>query len=211
MLSLSVAPSDLLLSTMVPVQKDKRGNKCDSSNYRAIAISSILGKLLDSIIIQDQHVSLNTDDLQFGFKENTSSIKCTQLLIETVEYSNSNNTDCFMFFLDASKAFDRIEYVRLFELLRDSNMCTIVLRLIITMYISQKMQVRWGEIVSSQFSVSNGIKQGGVMSPVLFTVYLHKLLKNLRQRNIGCKIGATYLGVFGYADDLTFCVHLFQV
>ena len=65
------------------------------------------------------------------------------------------------------------------------------------------MQVRWGEIVSSQFSVSNGVKQGGVMSPVLFTVYLDNLLKNLRQRNIGCEIGATYLGVFGYADDLT--------
>ena len=125
------------------------------------------------------------------------------MLIETVEYYNSNNTDCFMLLLDASKAFDRIEYVRLFELLRDRNMCPIVLRLIITMYISQKMQVRWGEIVSIQFSVRNGVKRGGVMSPVLFAVYLDNLLKNLRQRNIGCKIGAAYLGVFGYADDLT--------
>ena len=108
-----------------------------------------------------------------------------------------------MLLLDASKAFDRIEYVRLFEILQDKNMCPIVLRLIITMYISQKMQVRWGGIVSSQFSVSNGVKQGGVKSPVLFTVYLDKLLKILKQRNIECKIGATYLGVFGYADDLT--------
>ena len=72
--------SGLLLSTMLPVPKDKRGNKSDSSNYRAIAISSILGKLFDSIIIQDQHVSLKTDDLQFGFKEYTSTITCTQLL-----------------------------------------------------------------------------------------------------------------------------------
>ena len=65
------------------------------------------------------------------------------------------------------------------------------------------MQGRWGEIVSSQFSVSNGVKQGRVMSPVLFTVYLDYLLKILKQRNIGCKIGATYLGVYGNADDLT--------
>ena len=91
MLSHGVAPSGLLLSTKVPVPKDKRGNKNNSSNYRAIAVSSILGKLLDSIIIQDQHVSLKTDDLQFGFKENTSTIPCTQLLIETVECYNSNN------------------------------------------------------------------------------------------------------------------------
>ena len=73
MLSHGVAPTGLLLSTctiMVPVPKDKRGSKSDSNNYRAIAISSILGKLFDSIIIKDQHLSLITDDLQFGFKEN---------------------------------------------------------------------------------------------------------------------------------------------
>ena len=102
-----------------------------------------------------------------------------------------------MLLLDASKAFDRIEYVRLFKLLRERNMCPIVLRLIIAMYISQMMQVRWGEILSKQ----NGVKQGGVLSPVLFTVYLDNLLKTLKQRNIGCKIGNSYLGVFGYADD----------
>ena len=61
MLSHGVALLGLLLSTMVPVPKVKRGNKSDSSNYRVIAISSILGKLLDSIIIQDQHVCLKTD------------------------------------------------------------------------------------------------------------------------------------------------------
>ena len=44
---------------------------------------------------------------------------------------------------------------------------------------------------------------GGVLSPVLFTVYLDNLLKTLKQRNIECKIGNSYLGVFGYADDLT--------
>ena len=43
--------------------RDKRSNKSDSSNYRASAISIIVSKLLNSIIIQDQHVSLKTDDL----------------------------------------------------------------------------------------------------------------------------------------------------
>ena len=85
MMSHGVAPSGLLLSATVPVPKDKLDNKSDSSKYRAIAISSILGKLLDSIIIQDQHVSLMADDLQFGFIENTSTITCTQLLVQTVE------------------------------------------------------------------------------------------------------------------------------
>ena len=210
MLSHGVAPTGLLLSTMVPVPKDKRGSKSDSNNYRAVAISSILGKLFDSIIIKDQHLSIITDDLQFGFKENSSTITCTQLLVETIEYYNINNTDCYMLLLDASKSFHRIEYVRLFKLLRERNMCPIVLRLIIAMYISQMMQVRCGEILSKQFPVGNGVKHGVYvmfmlcLSPVLFTVYLDNLLKTLKQRNIGCKIGNSYLGVFGYAGDLTF-------
>ena len=104
MLTHGVAPSGLLLSTMIPVPKDKRASKSDSKNYRAIAISSILGKIFDSIVMKEQYASLITDDLQFGFKENSSTIICTQLLIETIEYYNSNNTDCFMLLLDASKA-----------------------------------------------------------------------------------------------------------
>ena len=63
------------------------------------------------LIIKDQHLSLVTDDLQFGFKENLSTITCTQLLIETIEYYNINNTDCYIL-LNASKAFDMVEYVR---------------------------------------------------------------------------------------------------
>ena len=56
--------------------------------------------------------SLITDYLQFGFKENSSAIICTQVLIETIEYYNSSNTDSFMLLLDetyVSKAFDRNE------------------------------------------------------------------------------------------------------
>ena len=95
MLSHGVAPTGLLLSAMVPVPKDKRGSKSDSNNYRAIAISSILEKLFDSVIIKDQHLSLITDDLQFRFKENSSTITCTQLLVETIEYYNILIVICY--------------------------------------------------------------------------------------------------------------------
>ena len=107
--------------------------------------------------------SLITDDLQLGFKENSSTIICTQLLMEIIEYYNSNNTDWFMLLLDASTAFDRIEYSTLFNNLRSRNMCPVTLRLIMNMYISQKMQVRFSNVLSSQFTVGNGVKQGGVL------------------------------------------------
>ena len=80
MLSHGTAPTGLLLSTMVPLIKNKRGNKCDSNNYGAIAISSLLGKLFNTILLKLQHASLFTDLLQFGFKPKSSTVICTSLL-----------------------------------------------------------------------------------------------------------------------------------
>ena len=48
----------------------------------------------------------------------------------------------------------------------------------------------------------NGVKQGGCLSPTLFTLYLDRLMPKLKHSGIGCHIGRTYYGVFGYADDL---------
>ena len=91
------------LSTIVPILKNKRGNKCDSSNYRAIAISSLFGKLLDMLIFEQQSESLSTDVLQFGYKANSSTIICTSLLIETIDYYRENKIECYLLLLDASK------------------------------------------------------------------------------------------------------------
>ena len=62
----------LLLATLVPLVKDKLGDLCSSKNYRSIAISSLVLKLLDWIIIINYGHILKTDDLQFGFEENSS-------------------------------------------------------------------------------------------------------------------------------------------
>ena len=56
------SPAGLLMSSLVPIpKKNKRGNKCDSDNYRQIAISSIIGKLFDSIVLKEQQDSFFTD------------------------------------------------------------------------------------------------------------------------------------------------------
>ena len=95
MLIHGVAPGGLLLSTLVPIPKNKRGNKTDSNNYRAIAISSLLGKLFDLIVLSEQGSCLETDNLQFGFKKHSSTVTCTALLMETIEYYNENGSDCY--------------------------------------------------------------------------------------------------------------------
>ena len=67
---------------------------------------------------------------------------------------------------------------------------------------SQKIQVKWNGIISEPFNVTNGVKQGGVLSLLLFSVYIDDLLVELEKSGIGCYIGNRYYGVLGYADDL---------
>ena len=54
---------------------------------------------------------------------------------------------------------------------------------------------------SNFFHVTNGVKQGGVLSPVLFTSYMDKLLEELQSSGVGCYVGTKFMGAFGYADD----------
>ena len=141
--------------------------------------------------------------IQFGFKSHSSTNICTSLLRDTIEYYNEHGSNCYLLLLDASKAFDCAEYVKLFRTIRYRKMCPVVLRLTMNMYFNQSIQVKWNCIVSSNCNISNGIKQGGCISPTFFSVYLNGLIKKLRKNNIGCRYGSEFMGVFCYADDLS--------
>ena len=64
------------------------------------------------------------------------------------------------------------------------------------------MQVRWGSCLSDSFLVSNGVRQGSILSPHLFAVYLDGLLIDLSESGVGCHWGCSFAGAFGYADDI---------
>ena len=64
------------------------------------------------------------------------------------------------------------------------------------------MCVQWGHCISSTFTVSNGVKQGGILSPKLFIVYMDDLSNILNKTNIGGKVGGMRFNHLCYADDL---------
>ena len=97
--------------------------------------------------------------------------------------------------LDASKAFDRVEFSKLFRILRNRQMSPLVLRLLIYMYTNQKLQVRWGRRVSNKFTASNGVKQDAILSPMLFSVYMDELFERLEKSGVGCHMGIIVLAV----------------
>ena len=187
--------------TIIPIPKNKLKSLNDSNNYRGITLSSILGKLFDNIILQNNKSILNTSDLQFGFKTECSTTYCTFVLEEVIQYYKNNKTNVYIMMLHASKAFDRVEYVKLFSLLLKRGLCPVICRLLIYMYTNQSLCVKWATEISRKFSVRNGVKQGGILSPIMFTVYIDVLL-NLKKANLGCYIGDLFMGALGYADDV---------
>ena len=66
------------------IPKNAKLNLSSTSNYRVIALSCIFSKILDKIIMSLQSEYLMTSKLQFGFKEHSSNIMCSTLLVETV-------------------------------------------------------------------------------------------------------------------------------
>ena len=70
------APHNMLISTIVPIPKNRKKSINDSDNYRGIALSSVLGKDLDSVILKGYEKALKASDMQFSFKEKHSTTQC---------------------------------------------------------------------------------------------------------------------------------------
>ena len=64
------------------------------------------------------------------------------------------------------------------------------------------MCIRWGDVDSVKFKVTNGVRQGGILSPYLFNVYVDELSEQLKLCNVGCNVNGHLISHIMYADDL---------
>src|SRR5664279_3810981 len=69
-------------------------------------------------------------------------------------------------------------------------------------YSNQEICVRWQNTMSNSFTVGNGIRQGGVLSPMLFARYIRDLVQGISTTGTGCNIGGVFYNILAYADDM---------
>lgn len=119
---------------------------------------------------------------------------CSLTLKEVINYYLNNNSNVYACFVDASKAFDKVRHDKLFEILVERGMPDVILRMMLDMYTRQQLRAVWKGCHSDTFKTLNGIRQGGVISPLLFCVYMDVLLLELENTGIGCRIGKHYYG-----------------
>ena len=194
-------PPVFLFCSLIPIIKDNTASKLSSSNYRLIAITSLLLKLIDHMILEICQEALTPSIHQFGFQRGKSTTLCTFAVKETINFFRNRGSSVFLCLLDLTKAFDCVILSTLFKKLSD-KIPPIMIRILIYSYNRQKCVVSWDDYQSSQFGISNGVRQGAVLSPALFNIYIDDLYEELRKTGQGCMINNVYFGCFSYADDI---------
>ena len=105
--------------------------------------------------------------------------------------------------------FDKIDFWLLFQKLITKDFPVFIIKMLAYWYCHQEMHVRWRATSTSSFRVSNGVKQGGILSSMLFNVYIchapphkYQLSIRLNRSGTGGDIGGHLINHLCYADDL---------
>ena len=136
---------------LTPIVKDKSGKLTEKDNYRPIAVATARSNILERIVLNRRCVQLNTSHHQFGFKENHSTHMTIYALKEVMDYYLRNSSPVCICYLDASKAFERVNHFVLFDKLLDRGMDPHLVSLVCFWYRLLTISCSLGKIHVSRF------------------------------------------------------------
>ena len=194
-------PREFMSTVIMPLVKDKKGDISDVDNYRPIAITTVISKIFEHIILEKYQDLLYTSHNQFGFKSGHSTEQCIFTLKQVIDFYTVNSSPIYLCFMDLSKAFDMVNHEKLFTVLYKRGFHYVFIRLIRFWYSTQLFVIKWGPAFSEPFSTTNGTRQGSVLSPYLFNVYIDELSDRLKSTGIGCNLNNVCFNHLCYADD----------
>ena len=197
-LSTGYVPKLFTTGVIIPVIKKSTLDPDDVSSYRPITISSVHTKAIESFIIPCSDIS----DNQFGFRNNRGTAFACNLLNDVASYCKSRNSTLFLATLDAEKCFDSICHVSLFLKLIDV-LPVYQWILLYNWYKRLEAVVKWEGSYSGTFAVGRGTRQGSIISPFLFNIFINQLLLDLTECDAGVRIGDELYNSMAYADDIT--------
>ena len=165
-------------------------------------MSEPLSNLFESILLDQIENSYKDNPRQFGFKKKSSCGHAVFCLKQAIKITKKNRQALYVCAIDASKAFDKVVRPILWQQLINNEIPTHTTLALIEYYESSLMMVSNNGMYSKIFKTTVGVRQGGVASPKLFSIYLDPILKKLAECEEGIKIGDIKLDILAYADDI---------
>ena len=152
-------PDNFMKTVLLPIIKSKTGDIHDVNNYRPISLVTSCSKLFELILLDIIDMYIQTTENQFGFKSKHATDMCIFTIKNIIDYYRRQKSPVFSCFLDASKAFDRVNHWTLFSKLINCKVPLLLVRVIVYWYRTQLFYIRWGPHMSDSFKISNGVRQ----------------------------------------------------
>ena len=193
---------DIIKGTINPRIKDRFGDITSSENYRPVMSSSVFLKLFEYCLLNKIEKLIQINDRQHGFRSGYSTSTACFVLKETIHNYMMSNNNVYACFVDFSKAFDTVNHGILLRKLQEYGLPDIYIDIIRFWYCNQFVNVRYGMAFSEEWRICNGVRQGGVLSGLFFSIYIDGLLEKLVNTKIGCRLGIQMSNIIAYADDI---------
>lgn len=200
-------PKDWELGQIVPIYK--KGNNKQCSNYRGITLLSVPLKIYERILENKLRkvIEPTLAEAQSGFRKG----RCTQDHVFTIKQiiskTMTHNKKVFFTFIDLEKAFDRVPRQKVWTSLMKRGVSPKLQRTIKSIYNNTRNYVISNNNISEEFITREGLRQGGVLSPVLFTIFMDDIIRNCERRTKALHVGYRNLqpisiSVCAFADDV---------
>ena len=205
MIEYGIVPDEFGCSYTVPIPKSNNSATCKSLNvddFRGISISPVMSKVFEGCILDRYSQYFCTSDNQFGFKKFLSCSHAIYSLRNVVDHYVHAGSTVNLCAMDLKKAFDKINHYGLYIKLMDRLIPSNVLSVFEYWFEICYTCVHWGKAMSGFFKLPCGVRQGGVLSPYLFAIYVNDIIEILQRSGLGCHYKNVSLCIFMYADDI---------
>jgi len=194
-------PLDWQTGVVIPLFK--KGDQRECSNYRGITLLSLPGKVYAKVLERRCREILEpqVQEEQCGFRPGRSTTDQTFTLKQIFEKSWEYDNPVYMAFVDLEKAYDRVPRDLLWDTLLEYGIGGVLLAAIQSLYERCCSCVRVGGVKSEMFGVRVGLRQGCVLSPLLFITFMDRIMRRSTSPE-GIRIGSQLVSSLLFADDL---------
>ena len=197
-----MVPDDWLEGIIFPIYKDD--DRRHPLNYRGITLLSVVSKVYTSIINERLSEWCETNNViaeeQGGFRKGRGCVD--QLFVLTGIINKRKNLQTYCCFIDLKKAFDRVWRNGLWKALWEEGIRGKMWRVIRSLYRHTKSKILLGQDETDFFDIEAGVRQGCVLSPILFSIFINKMAKEINNSKIGVTVNNKKIAVLLYADDI---------